>query len=507
MDSPDAPAQRISILIVDDSAETQQLFKMQIEAIPGWHPSVAVAKNGEEGLARLKDGLFDLVFLDYLLPGADGLEILGRIRQHFPQLAVVMLTGAGSERVAVEAMAKGAMHYLTRSEVSVSDLEFIFGRVMEMKALSRENEDLKVASETRERFLANISHEMRTPLAVILGYAETLKDGVFGPLNDDQRKAVHGIIARASDLKSSLGRILRLKDGAEEPLAPRDVELRALVAARVAEASSQAATKNITVHWEAPKEEIWLRGDGERLAEVVDAFLSNAVRFSKAGSSVEVDLSRQGAEVVVCVSDHGPGISQEMLPRVFEEFGAAKVRGMTKGGGLGLGLPLAKRIVERHEGRIWLESSPGRGTRACAAFPSIAAPAADRRPTAPITSEKRVLIVEDHPEMGGILMLVISTLGPGLDFEIVRTAAEAERVLQGKKPDLMVLDLLLPGMDGLGILDRIRRMDSLRRPAVLVLTGHAESAAKAQALGPDAVLMKPVSKKLLLDTAERLLKR
>ncbi len=109
--------------------------------------------------------------------------------------------------------------------------------------------------------------------------------------------------------------------------------------------------------------------------------------------------------------------------------------------------------------------------------------------------------------MGGILMLVISTLGPGLDFEIVRTAAEAERVLQGKKPDLMVLDLLLPGMDGLGILDRIRRMDSLRRPAVLVLTGHAESAAKAQALGPDAVLMKPVSKKLLLDTAERLLKR
>ena len=497
------------ILVVDDERDNRELLKTQLEKLSGPKVEVHTAEDGDLALNALKAAPFDLVFLDYRLPPTDGLEILDRIRQLHPKTAVVMMTAAGSEQIAVSAMKKGAMDYLTHKDLRQVDLAQLLRRVVEIRALVNQNMELRQVNQMKNEFIANVSHELRTPLTVIIGYANTMHDGSLGQLSDPQKKALTAVIERAEGLLATLNNILRIREVHEgvPELMLKPVELKALVASRLDKAGKEIRRKSLVVESALPGSPVWVMADEEKLGDVVDNLLSNAVKFSPAKGPLRVELRSNAKTASVSVSDQGPGVPPEIMPHVFDAFFAAGQGPTREYPGLGLGLPLSKQIVERLSGRIWLESAgSGRGTIARLELPVSAQNAA------PVVVQgeeplrkKTVLIVEDNPDLVEVLMLFLSSVSRNLTIVTAKSGFEALDRVQEGIPDLIILDVMMPGMDGFEVLSRLKRLPDGGRIPVMVLTGYSDAVSRAREAGAREVLLKPFEKNVFVRKVLQLL--
>ncbi len=498
-----------SILVVDDEADNRTLLKSQLEKVTHSNLSVDVASDGDEALKRLRDGVFDLVFLDYRLPPTDGLDILDKIRQHHPKTAVVMTTAAGSEQIAVSAMKKGAMDYLTHKDLRSADLGQLLRRVIEIRNLVNQNMELRQVNQMKNEFIANVSHELRTPLTVVIGYANTMRDGSLGPLSEHQQKALTAIIERAEGLMLTLNNILRIREVREgrKPMLLKPVDLRAVTAAQVERAGKELRRKKLAVAAELGAAPMWVLAEEEKLGDVIDNLLSNAAKFSPSGGSLRIALSSAGGKANLSVVDQGPGVPPELMPHVFERFFAANQGPTREYPGLGLGLPLSKEIVEQHGGRIWLESQgAGSGTTARLELPLCAPNSA---PTvvenAELLRKKTVLIVEDNPDLVEVLMLFLASVSRNLSIATARSGFEALEKIKDETPNLVILDVMMPGMDGFEVIERLRRLPDAERVPVMVLTGYSDAVQRARDVGAQEVLLKPFEKNVFVKKVLQLL--
>ncbi len=503
------PASDFSILIVDDQAESRELLKLLLSRIPGAHLDIAMSGDGDDALRRLQAKTFDLVFLDYRLPPTDGLDILEKIRQHHPKTAVVMTTTSGTEQVAVAAMKKGAIDYMTHDDIQKADLGKVLRRVVEIRDLVNQNMELRQVNQMKNEFIANVSHELRTPLTVVIGYANTLRDGGLGDVNDAQKKALTAVVERAEGLLGTLNNILRIREVHEgrKPLLLKPADLRAIVAQRLERAGKDVKRKKLNVAARLGEDPTWVLADAERLAEVVDNMLSNATKFSPAEGALDVALESAGGRALLSVTDRGPGVAPELLPHVFERFFAANQGPTREYPGLGLGLPLSKDIVDSLGGRIWLESrGAGSGTTARLELPTCAPDAA---PSVVDDSggarKKSVLIVEDNADLVEVLMLFLASVSRNLSITSARSGFEALEKIKDEAPSLVILDVMMPGMDGFEVLSRLRRLPDGERVPVLVLTGYSEAVDRARAAGAKDVLLKPFEKNLFVKKVLHLL--
>jgi two-component system CheB/CheR fusion protein len=195
------------------------------------------------------------------------------------------------------------------------------------------------------------------------------------------------------------------------------------------------------------------------------------------------------------------------MPHVFERFFAANQGPTREYPGLGLGLPLSKEVVEQHGGRIWLESQgAGTGTTAHLELPICAADAA---PTvvegAETLRKKRVLIVEDNPDLVEVLMLFLATVSRNLSIATARSGFEALEKIKDETPNLVILDVMMPGMDGFEVLARLRRLPDAERVPVMVLTGYSDAVERARDAGAQEVLLKPFEKNVFVKKVLQLL--
>jgi signal transduction histidine kinase len=448
-----------SVLIVDDELDQRALLKQELEKVPGVNLKLDAASDGDEALNKLKAGTFDLVFLDYRLPPTDGLDILDQIRQHHPKTAVVMTTAAGNEQVAVSAMKKGAMDYMTQKDLRGADLGQVLRRVVEVRDLVNQNMELRQVNQMKNEFIANVSHELRTPLTVVIGYANTMRDGSLGPLSEPQQKALGSIIERSEGLLATLNNILRIREvheGTKQVLL-KPLDLVKLVAAQVEKAGKEVRRKKLKLAADLPKEPVWVMADDEKLGDVIDNLLSNATKFSPAEGALKVTLSVEKNRAKLSVQDAGPGVPPEVLPHVFDTFSAASQGPTREYPGLGLGLPLSKQIVETHGGRIWLESEgAGRGTISRLELPLALK---DAPPTVVDGTEavrkKRVLIVEDNPDLVEVLMLFLASVSRNLAIDTAHSGFDALERIKDAPPNLVILDVMMPGMDGFEVLSRL----------------------------------------------------
>jgi signal transduction histidine kinase len=260
---------------------------------------------------------------------------------------------------------------LNLAEIVVDELELRLAarRMAEADAALRQlNRQLEAANRNKSEFLASMSHELRTPLNGILGASELLGQGLFGDLNDKQREYITDIHQSGSHLLRLIEDILSLSrieagqlDLHEEPL-----DVAALMEASVAVVRGMAAAKSLSVDVTAPERPQRVRGDERRLIQVACNLLSNAVKFSPPGERVAFRAWREGDEVVFAAQDEGPGVPEEFQERIFEQF----FRVLNDREGTGLGLPVAKQLVELHGGRIWLESGAGQGSTFYFALPA-----------------------------------------------------------------------------------------------------------------------------------------
>ena len=240
--------------------------------------------------------------------------------------------------------------------------------------LQRLYRELETASRHKSEFLANMSHELRTPLNAIIGFSQVLRDGLFGEVNAKQEEYLEDILTSGHHLLALINDVLDLSkvEAGQVQLELAPFSIQDALERGVSMVREQATRNGVQVTLHANDGLHVVTGDERRVRQVIFNLLSNAVKFTSAGGSVDVTATRRAnGEVRVSVADTGPGITEDDLGRIFEEFQQTEA-GARQHEGTGLGLALSKRFVEMHGGRIWCDSEVGKGSTFVFTIPSAA---------------------------------------------------------------------------------------------------------------------------------------
>lgn len=353
--------------------------------------------------------------------------------------------------------------------------------------------ELERALAARARLLANVSHEMRTPLNGIIGTIEALRaEPTAAPLRD-RLDIIHFSGETLLSLINELLDVTRAETVTEALLAPTDV--RALVARTVELHRVSAERAGKTLSLRADAQPVTILSDAVRIQQVVGNLVANAVRHG--GTHVEVSLStkRVGAATELClaVCDDGPGISAEQLAQLFQPF--AQLNPLTAMGGSGLGLFISRSVARLLGGELTFE--PGSGCRFTfrLSAPTVEVAPKAERPTLTSLRGARVLVVDDNV----INRKVATSLLQRYGLTVVTAAAGelAIEVLQRELVDLVFMDLQMPGIDGLETARRLRASGCLAPIVALTASAEPEIASQCEAAGMDGVLLKPLQLRVL----------
>ncbi|GAB4230088.1 MAG: HAMP domain-containing sensor histidine kinase [Acidobacteriota bacterium] len=320
------------------------------------------AYNGEEALQKLQQGRFDLVITDLMMPGMSGMELLERLVRDRPELTVIVFTGYATVESARQALKLGAFDYIPKP-FTPDELRQVVANALEARRKKEGGQALDL--------MAIISHDLRSPLATVHASAETLYRGYFGELQPQQRKALEAILRNCQYLEDIIRSFLDLQNVTLENLESfaRPVKLVSEVIRPVLEREDIARNfrdMNIMTEFEADPEVL---ADPELLQIVVSNLLSNAVKYGRDGGEIRVRVRVEGGEAVVSVWNEGVGIPREAFPRLFQMRSRLKQKGTEGVKGNGLGLYICRTILEKHGGRIWVDSEPGRWAEFSFALP------------------------------------------------------------------------------------------------------------------------------------------
>jgi signal transduction histidine kinase/CheY-like chemotaxis protein len=365
--------------------------------------------------------------------------------------------------------------------------------------------DLQAASAAKSDFLAAMSHELRTPLNAIIGFSELLGEGGDEAADTETVRQfaehIHSSGLHLLELVNDVLDLARVEAGRLD-LKPVRFELGALVEQTVATMQALADQKQLTLALDLPP--VAVEADPSRVRQIVLNLLSNAVKFTDPGGEIRLTLERDGAEHIrLTVADTGIGIAAGDVDRIFEAFQQAEGGGRTAHSeGTGLGLALTRQLVEAHGGRISVASEVGAGSRFTVRLP-IDRPVAAALDPLPVLPEgvPKVLVIEDDPAAQELLRVHLE----GAGFAVVPTASGRQALawLSEMRPDAVILDILLPEMDGWEILQRLKSEPSTRTIPVMVVS-VVDDRQLGLALGAVDYLVKPVSRELLLESIGRL---
>jgi len=389
-------------------------------------------------------------------------------------------------------------------------------RTAELRAA---NAELARAARLKDEFMASMSHELRTPLNAILGMSEALQEQLFGPLNEKQLKFL-GIIEQSG--RHLLALINDILDIAKAEAGKIELELGPVMVELVCQASLQmvaqsAYEKQITVHSTFDSQVKQIQADERRLKQILVNLLSNAVKFTPEGGNIGLTVQADADEGLVrfTVWDTGIGIAPQDMDKLFKPFVQLDSGLARKYSGTGLGLSLVHRLVELHGGSISVESEVGKGSRFTVCLPWIGTaeseqpgageempPAGAVTPHRPIT----VLLAEDSET--NIVTISDYLSARGHRVIVARQGSEAVQRAQTDKPDVILMDIHLPGMDGLEVIRRIRAdtAPDVAKIPIIVLTALAMPGDRERCLeaGADEYISKPAKLKTLLSTIEAL---
>ncbi|NVD97328.1 response regulator [Massilia sp. BJB1822] len=518
-------ADKPKILVVNDDANS--LFALT-SLLAQWAEQesyeVVAARSGEEALRQVLTHDFAVILLDVNMPGMDGFETAEAIHQRprSADIPIIFITAfVADELDRLKAYQQGAVDFLFTPVIP----QVLFAKIAVFVTLAMKNEELKkqarqlsqrttdlIASNERlmreieerktaerqnhakDEFLAMLGHELRNPLSAIssaaslIGLPGVSLEAVGRAKQIIQRQSGHlgRIVDDLLDLSRAMsGKILLNR-------APLDLAALASSCLDTYRTTGRSAGYDITL----AAEPCWVEGDATRLEQILNNLLDNALKYTQPGGQIEVTAEVEDEDVVLSLHDSGVGISPELLPHVFDVFVQGTSTLDRAQGGLGIGLALVRRLVELHGGSVTAHSDGGSGDGSTFV---IRLPRTERLPVAkdcdmdsPQQGKPAVLLIEDNEDGREMMSMMLSCYG----YQVHHAAdgLQGLAVAASARPDVALVDIGLPGIDGYEVARRLRANPDTRHIRLIALTGYglAEDQRRVLDAGFDMHLVKPV---------------
>lgn len=519
---PDAGADGLpaDILVVDDNPANFAAIEVALDDLG--HRLVK-ASSGREALRQLLKREFALILLDVQMPGMDGFETARMIRsmertRHVP---IIFITAydqddedvlRGYSMGAVDFLFKPIIPTVLRAKVRVfvdlqertAEVKRQADRLRELERLEMERtlveerhnwetKRLREENRRKDEFLAMLAHELRNPLSPLVTGLELIDN--FGIKHEGLKRTcqsmnrqVHHLVRLVDDLldvsRFSRGKIALHK----QPL-----DLAQVMDDAVDSVRAMAESRDQTIEVVPPQGRVCADVDPVRIGQVVGNLLNNAIRYTDPGGEIRLSWAVDGDQAVIRVADNGQGIAESMLEPIFESF----VQENQHSQGLGLGLSMVKRLVQMHAGQVRAYSNgPGRGSEFVVRLPAIdqarkAGPASAGKPVEVNGKALRIAVVEDDDDVRGSMKAFLESQGHTVSE--AADGAQGMQLILDSRPDVAIVDIGLPILDGYALARNIRRSMTPIQTRLIAVTGYGQAGDRAQALesGFDEHLTKP----------------
>lgn len=375
-------SQELDVLVVDDEPKIGQLLTQILTAR---NCTVRCVSNGLDALNQFKEKPADIVITDMRMPKLSGMELVRELKAIDPMINVVVITAYPSIEGAVDAMRHGACDFITKP-FDINQIQAILYRCQQRLSLTKQlqnagegmikleelNRRLAEMNDMKSQFLAAISHEINTPLCIMGEWMYLLSDNTLGALSGKQEQAVDVLLGAYGRLQKILQQLIDLMNGHQIVLQRQVLNAQELVHQALAPIMHKAAARSITVSCQLPETPFLIEADRKRFTSAVEYVLDNAVKFSNEHGHIEVEMTATSDLVQLRIRDTGIGIAPDELEKVYEPFYQVDRRLNKVYEGSGIGLTLAKRYIELHNGTLQLSSEVNIGTMIIIAIPRLA---------------------------------------------------------------------------------------------------------------------------------------
>lgn len=508
----------ISVLLVDDQPMIGEIVRRMLEP----HADICFCFCADPAdVFGIIDKIRPTVILqDLVMPGADGMDLLRQYRRRAESanIPVIVLSTKEDATVKCEAFTHEANDYLIKLPDAVElvarirhhskSYQLQLQRDEAMRALLEARKVAENASRAKSDFIASMSHELRTPLNAVIGFTELMLGDAEQPMTEHQQELVEHVNQAGWLLLDMINDILDLAKVEAGKLSIRQdaVDVRSLVDQCIMLNQANVAKYGISISSDITNDHMNVRADAVRLKQILVNLISNAIKYNRHGGKVTLSAEeRPGDKLRIIVADTGMGIPQEKLGMLFEPFNRL---GAESGEieGHGIGLALTKRLVELMHVEIGVDSTVGKGTEFWVEFPHVTTapkpvtgqtnePAGFEQKMAAVAG-KKVMYIEDY-SINRLLMTKILAKYRGIELQCAETGEEGLEMLPVYKPDVLLLDMQLPGINGDGVLMKIKQ-DGLTLP-VIAFSANAQQSDinEVMKLGAMDYITKPVDTKKL----------
>src|SRR5688572_26329070 len=361
----------------------------------------------------------------------------------------------------------------------------------------------------KDEFLAMLSHELRNPLSAIFNALHILRlEDTENPIQQKAKIVLERQVGQLAHLIDDLLEVSRVITGRIQ-LHQELLEMRGIVERAIESARPLINQRNHELSVSLPAEPIWLQADPTRLEQVVVNLLNNAAKYTDDGGQMRLTAQQEGGEVVLLVRDNGAGIAPELLPRIFDLFTQADRTLDRSQGGLGIGLSLVQKLVELHSGKVSAHSAGlGQGSEFMVRLPTLST-AGQRIAPAPIergelsTQTARVLVVDDNVDVADMIVMLLQLFGH--KAKAAYSGQSALETATEYKPDVVLLDIGMPDMNGYEVAQQLRRQPQTKDVRLIAMTGYGQDSdrQRSQEAGCEHHLVKPVDPQKLQDLLAR----
>jgi signal transduction histidine kinase len=362
----------LQVLLVEDNAGDARLLREMFSKEEAGSFALTHLTRMSEAEKRLAEGGVDIVLLDMGLPDGHGMETLRRARAAAPDVVMIVLTGLEDEALAAESIKEGAQDYLIKGQIENRALPRALRHAMERHRMQAETEAMrKHQLQLKDEFLSHVSHELRSPLASIYSFTTIISDGLAGETNPQQNEYLQIVLRNVRQLQSMIEDLLEVTQAQAGKLKVdlQPFSLDDAIAYAVATLGGSAKEKEIALSYQSSADLPLAYADAMRVRQVLTILMDNAVKYTPDGGMVSIRAGVCAPDpgfLQVEVSDTGCGIQPDLIARVFEHLYQVSDPAISTGRagrrGLGLGLHIAKELVIRQGGEIWVTSEPHQGS-------------------------------------------------------------------------------------------------------------------------------------------------